>query len=692
MAESQAGSGTSGRALPIATLVALLWVAGAGWALFAEATLPLSPSEWVEAVALLLAPVAALYALAAAISSRGTALFPAIITPEGAAEADLAGTLVRLQAMRDGLAQEGTELARHGTALERQISDARALASHLGEAAAAASSAAETLHAALANARSDYGLLHQTLVGQQQELRDETARCTEAATALGESLTDLGARGSQATAGMMDALAQLTEVATEGHARSEDSMKALRTETDQLFALLENGISARRDSLRQTAEALNSQIDESWKRFEAMTATAANGVEQRLAALASQAEAIDGQMRAQLDVTEELARSGERTFQLLDARLQHSGQSTHNSLDRLAAHVQQVNAELAGLTAPLKETENASQTLSATVNSLRELALQTVDVLGKTLPETTVQASRAAETMQAELQGLVAAIAGAHERAISLTQPLQEGREAIDAASDHFLAQRDALTTAGEALVVELNQARTLMAEVEDQTRETSLAAATRLVDAMTRVREVATQATGTMRDMLDGLITESRESLSRTADDAMRASFVEPIASKAREAEAAASAAAERTAQSMAALAQTLKLIEDRTDSRLATLEEDRQQAMLAAASLLRERLDLAGVSLSSALDKPMTDSDWALWRQGERGLFNRRTVSLLERRDLRDLKAALAANPELKSAAQRYTAEFAALTDRLPSLGTLLQASDQGRIAAALLEALQD
>ena len=86
------------------------------------------------------------------------------------------------------------------------------------------------------------------------------------------------------------------------------------------------------------------------------------------------------------------------------------------------------------------------------------------------------------------------------------------------------------------------------------------------------------------------------------------------------------------------------------------------------------------------------MTDSDWALWRQGERGLFNRRTMSLLERRDLRDLRAALAANPELKSAAQRYTAEFATLVDRLPSLGTLLQASDQGRIAAALLEALQD
>lgn len=687
-----AESGTAGRALPIATLVAALWLAGAGWALLAGAQLPLTPPQWVQLLALLLAPVAAIFALAAAIGARGTAAFAASITPEGAAEADVAGTLVRLQAMRDGLAQDGAALASHGATLEVQIAAARDLAASLGAAAATASGAADDLRTTLATAHDDIASLHHSLLGQQQDLRLEAARTGDAASTLAEGLARFAAEGDTATSTMLSALDRLGAAASDGRVRSEEGMKAIRTETGQLFELLENGINARRETLRQQGKSLSAQMHDGWKQFETMAAAASSRLEQHLGALARQAQTIEERLHAQQTATDELARTGERSFQLLDAKLQHSGQSTHNALDRLSSHVQQVNTDLAGLTAPLKETQTASEALTAAVAGLRESTLQTVDILGQTLPEKTVEASRASETLQTELHALTAAIDTAHDRAVALSQPLAEGRAAIDAASDHFTAQRDAIATGGEALVVELNQARNLMAEVEEQTRDTSLAAATRLVDAMTRVREVATQATGTMRDMLDGLIAESRDSLSRAADDAMRASFAIPVADKAREAEAAAAAAAERTAQSMAVLAQTLKLLEDRTNARLATLEEDRQQEIWAAAALLRERLNSAGLTLAAALDKPMSDDDWAIWRKGERGMFNRRTLSLLDRRDRRDLHAALAANPELKAAAQRYAAEFAALADRLPTLANMLQSSEPGRIAAALGEALED
>lgn len=686
-----AQSGTAGRALSIATLVALLWLAGAGWALLAGAQLPLSPTQWVQLLALLLAPVAAIFALAAAIAARGTAAYAAPVTPEGTAEADLAGTLVRLQAMRDGLAHDSATLASHGATLEAQIAAARDLAGSLGAAAATATGAAEHLRTTLAEAHDGMAGLHRSLLEQQEELRLEAGRTGTAATALTEGLTRFAAEGDNATSALLAALDRLGAAASEGRTRSEEGVRAIRTETGQLFELLENGLNARRETLRQHGESLTAQMGDSWKQFEAMAAAASGRLEQHLGALALQAQNIEARLQAQQSATDELTRAGERSFQLLDARLQHSGQSTHHALDRLSSHVQQVNTDLAGLTAPLNDTRAASQTLTDAVSSLRESALQTVDVLGKTLPEKTVEASRASETLQAELRALVAAVDAAHERAVALSHPLAQGRAAIDAASAHFAVQRDAIATAGEALVVELNQARTLMAEVEEQTRDTSLAAATRLVDAMTRVREVATQATGTMRDMLDGLIAESRDSLARTADAAMQASFAIPVADKAREAEAAAAAAAERTAQSMAVLAQTLKLLEDRTGARLATLEEDRQQEIWAASALLRGQLDSAGLTLAAALDKPMSDEDWTVWRKGERGLFNRRTLSLLDRRDQRDLHAAMAANPELKAAAQRYTAEFAALANRLPALANMLHSSEPGRIAAALTEALE-
>jgi hypothetical protein len=197
------------------------------------------------------------------------------------------------------------------------------------------------------------------------------------------------------------------------------------------------------------------------------------------------------------------------------------------------------------------------------------------------------------------------------------------------------------------------------------------------------------------MRDMLDGVLAEARESLSATADEAMRKSFAEPIAEKAREAEAAAAAAAERTAGSMAALANTLKLLEDRASDRTSKFEAAQQADLLAAAALLTDKLSQSSVSIASALGRPMDDGDWAAWRKGERSLFNRRALSLLDKREARELKALIANDSEFASAARDFSAAFDALIRRFeaqaPSLAAALQGSDQGRMAAALSEALE-
>lgn len=472
-------------------------------------------------------------------------------------------------------------------------------------------------------------------------------------------------------------------------------MRAIRGEADTLFELLENTLVAKREGMARQSEAISAQITEAWQRLESMANAAATQLAERLDGLGHQAEAIEGRLKAQGALTENLATSGERAFKLLDARLQHAQETSSAALDRLSARVQDVNSDLGRLAQPLKDTQGATLELEQAVKRLKEAALQTMDVLGETLPARTVDAGRAAETLTADLTALVAAIDKAHSKAAALAAPITESRAAIEAASEDYAAQRTALQAASQALVVELQTARTLISEVEEQTRDTSLSAATRLVEAMARVREVATQTTGTMREMLDGVLAEARDALAEAADEAMRRSYAEPIAARAREAEAAASAAAERTASSMAALANTLKLLEDRSGERVVQFEESRQADLLAAASLLTDRLAQASVSIASALGKPMDDADWAQWRRGERGLFNRRAIALLDRRDAKELRDLMSRDPGFAQTARDYTSAFDALVRRFeaqaPVLATALQGSDQGRLAAALAEVLE-
>jgi hypothetical protein len=273
---------------------------------------------------------------------------------------------------------------------------------------------------------------------------------------------------------------------------------------------------------------------------------------------------------------------------------------------------------------------------------------------------------------------------------------MRDSQSALEAATASFEAQRQSMQIAGEALVVELEQARQLIAEVEQATEATSLAAATRLVDAMTRVREVAQQTTGTLREMLAGVIGEARDALAEAAGSAMQASFVGPIARQAEAAEQAATAAAQRSAASLAALAQTLKLLDSRAEDRNAELAAAAQRELAAGAEFLTDHLARAAVSIGSALGQPMSDADWARWRSGERTMFRRRAVTLLARAERDRLRTLIETNREFADAARSYTTGFDALLARFDRIGapgivTALLDSDSGRLAAALAEALE-
>ena len=679
----------------IATLLGLVWIGFGIWGMAAEGVRPQTVSQAVQQIGILVMPVAAMYALAAALGNRER--IPVLDKSDmlEETEARVAGAAARIDALKGSLTQDLGTLAATADLLETRSREAQRLVADLTTATSGALEASRSLEAVLPQAASAAERLRGSLEETGGLAETQADRALAAARTLAEGLDTLSARGTGASETLARALADLEAQAERGRTQSEAGMRAIRGEADSLFELLENTLVAKRDAMARQGDALSAQMADSWQKLESMATAATTQLAERLDTLGRQAEAIESRLKAQGSLTETLATSGERAFKLLDARLQHSQDTTSSTLDRLATRIQEVNADLGRLAQPLKDTQAATQELEAAVKRLREGALQTVDVLGETLPARTVDAGRAAETLTADLTALAALIDRAHDRAAALANPIRDSRAAIEQASEDYAAQRTALEAASQALVVELNQARTLIGEVEEQTRDTSLSAATRLVEAMTRVREVATQTTGTMREMLDGVLAEAREALAEAADEAMRRSYAEPIAARAREAEAAASAAAERTASSMAALANTLKLLEDRSSDRVVQFEEARQADLLAAASLLTDRLSEASVSIASALGKPMDDADWAQWRRGERGLFNRRALALLDRREARDVKDLIATDAEFARSARDYTAAFDALVRRFeaqaPVLATALQSSDQGRLAAALSEVLE-
>jgi hypothetical protein len=91
------------------------------------------------------------------------------------------------------------------------------------------------------------------------------------------------------------------------------------------------------------------------------------------------------------------------------------------------------------------------------------------------------------------------------------------------------------------------------------------------------------------------------------------------------------------------------------------------------------------------------VTDSAWAAYLKGDRGVFTRRAVRLLDNNESRDIFQHYESDQEFRDQVNRYIHDFEAmlrriLTDRDSSaLGVTILSSDMGKLYVALAQAIE-
>lgn len=662
-------------------LVALLSLLYAGWALLGSGVklMAMAPLDGLRLLGELLAAPALLLALAAAFRPRpAPRVRDPLITAAANAEeleARTTGLVARLEAVSNKVADDIAQIETLSGRLEERATLATRQAAEAMQAVEGLSAGAAAFDERLQGALSATQALERLL----QALADQAEAAHATARDLGEEARRIGEAGEASANTLRAAIANLAAEAGEalrlGEKANEDLAGTVAAQTAALSAA--------------TGEARNA--------LSAIGAEAARALGRHLDGLVAQARELESRITLQATATGELATAAEKSFQLLDKRMEHSAATTGATMEQLKGRLEAIHGLIDSLAEPIRAARGAVIDMDQAVLGLNG----TVDSLRASLEGAMVAGAGDARRLTEELGESLADLAGrlgeAQAGADRLAEPVTRSAGELESVISRFEAQREAMSMAGQALVVELEQARQLIAEVEQTTESTSLAAATRLVDALSRVRDVSTQATGTMRAMLEGLIEEARQSLGEAASGAVSAGFVERIASEATRAEAKAREAAERSAASLARLAEAVRMVDQRTDERLGALASIADRDLASAATLLSERLAAESVTLAAAMGKPMGEADWAQWRKGERGLFGRRLVALLDKGEAATLKSLLKADPDLAASASRLVTGMDALLDRLEAGGqggvaALVRGSEWGRLAAALSEAMED
>lgn len=582
--------------------------------------------------------------------------------------AGIAETEARMQALGQAAEDAGSKLAVLLASLPKAQEETRTLGDRLEQTSLAAGGQVAALDVQLV-ALAERGREAETIAGgSAQKLAAHISRM--------EATSDAAAAKLDAvTAAMAEEIDKLLGRTADA---VDESRKGIAAQGDAMLAMVRASQAALDTTARESADALASRIE-----------LVELVIERVAARLESQRQSGDGLVR---DMEGWIERT-EGRFDRLHAEGEQRASAIARSLDALAASADATAQSLAtGNGAALTAISTAESLLIALDAVTREMDETLTGALGRL--DLRLDASRAKMgTIKPELLALVTAS--------------QSTSDAVEAVAAALAEQRaDAETVAGtlagslgdnRAQAAELHAAvRALRDEVEAVTES----AGSRLVEALLRVRETAATAADQARDTLAEVIPEAAHAIEAEAAVALRRAAgrgldtqIGQVSQAAEGAVSAASRAAARLEEQLARIGEASAALE----ARIEDAEAEARDTFTRRAAGLIEALNSAAIDVSRGLSQDVGDAAWAAYLKGDRGVFTRRAVRLLDGTEAGEVARLYDADQTFRDAVNRYIHDFEAMLrtvlaqpDGSP-LGVILLSSDVGKLYVAMAQAIE-
>ncbi len=279
-------------------------------------------------------------------------------------------------------------------------------------------------------------------------------------------------------------------------------------------------------------------------------------------------------------------------------------------------------------------------------------------------------------------------------------------------ASDRILASQKAAldsmaAAAEEQLTTCQEQAEALVAligQANDEAGSFSRTAGTDLLDILARTREVSRQVTQQSREALAAIIPQSALDLGQQSREALSVALGEELETQMaglseaieRSVAAAKASMAELEGQ-LRQMGQASAALEARIDA--AQDESDRRDHTHFArrVALLIESLNSTAIDVTKILSNEVTDAAWASYMRGDRGVFARRAVKLLDNSEAREIARHYQDDPEFREQVNRYIHDYEAMLRNVMAtregtpLSVALLSADTGKLYVALAQAIE-
>lgn len=556
------------------------------------------------------------------------------------------------------------------------------------------------LDTAAGTARVDMGVLLADLPRAEQQTRalSETIRSAglsahEQAAALDAALAMLSNRAREAEEGAAGAANRLSaqisqiggasEIATRG---IDEASARMSGSIDGVLERATATVERTHQSIIAQGEAINAMID----RAQASADEAATHV----------AEALAKQSGVGAAMVERIQRGLAR----VEARFAELDETGRARTERLGDALGQLGGHVERVMASLNDGGTAATTFINRAETLRSAISACIDDLGEALPmafaSLEAQAARSRELVAAagpEAERLHVAAKEASDALEAARIALDERRTAIDTLADaidgRLTAVREGTATLGEAIV-----------QVDGEAAKLADSTSPKLVEALIRVRETATQAAERAREALGTIIPRSAEALGSAGREALEKAVTDQVEGQiaritglSEAAVEAARAASTKLEEKLARIAETSAAVDGQIDEGKAEVENADRDNFSRRVALLIDSLNSTAIDVTKLLSNEASDGAWASYLRGDRGVFTRRAVKLLENGEAREITRHYEDDVEFRDQVNRYIHDFEALLRPILStrdgstLAVILLSSDMGKLYVALAQAIE-
>jgi hypothetical protein len=717
------------RRWPLVLTGALLGLLAAGWiAALAFGIVEAAPAEglsllrlaaWIGLGSGPLALLAILYLLLLRSGRAEASRYGRASARLRADSESLAGVLAlltaRIDEARAALAAHAGELNSLGTDATARLGSS---AAELRGQAQAFGDAAVTFENATTQARADLGVLMSDLPRAEdvsrllgERLREGSAEADGRIRTLNDLLAELEKRARLAGEGTGGAAARLAgqldrieASAAAADRRIEDAAISMGRAVDITMETVAEGVDETRKAIAEQSNALTALVGQGQATLGAVGGDALDMLTARLDALVARVDGIGSGLRGQELAAREPLGQLEQAIAGVEARFATLGDTgaAHatdlaEAVVALAGHTDAVGRALGG-------SSQIAETLLGRVSQLRAQAEASSVAICETIPS-------ALSRIRLHAEQSLQAIAGAGQRAESVSETAAAITAQLAEADALIERQKDALdqvgALAGQRLTGLHEQTAALeaiLAKADEEVRSLTEGATGGLIEALLRVRETATQAADHARDAISAVIPRVSQRLGESAARALSQTISEVghaemagVGAASEQAIEAARLAAERLTRQLVTIAETSTAIEARIAENREATETHDEVSFARSVSLLIEALNSTAIDVAKIFSNEITDEQWKAYLRGDRGIFTRRAVRLLDRAEAGAVAARYHEDADFHEQVNRYIHDFEALLRRVMNtregtpIATTMLSSDAGKLYVALAQAIE-